>query len=146
MEKLESGDLITIGNPILDHHRESDFFRERVTVFGVRDNRLRRMNLGGLHQFLQVHLVGTAQNAVGVVNYRNALRLRTAREAVSVMVHVRGFADKDGVEFAYARVVLLGNHLHAETRFFGGLDKVLNGLRIARRLHFVRVRENAQVV
>ena len=62
------------------------------------------------------------------------------------MVHVRGFADKDGVEFAYARVVLLGNHLHAESRFFGGLDKVLNSLRVARRLDFVGVRENAQVV
>ena len=130
----------------LDHHGESYFLRERVAVFGVGDNGLRRMNLGGLHEFLQVHLIGTAQNAVRVVNHRNALRLRTARETVSIMVHVRGFADEYGVEFTYARVILLGYHLHTESRFFGSLDKVLNRLRIARRLYFVGVRKNTQVV
>ena len=101
------------------------------------------MNLGRLHQFLQVHLVRTAQNAVGVVNHCDALRLGSAGETVSVVVHVGSFADEYGVEFAYARVVLLGNHFHAESRFFGSLDKVLDSLRIARRLHFVGVRENA---
>ena len=104
------------------------------------------MDFCRLHEFLQVHLVGTAQYAVRVVDDGDSQRLRAACETVGVVVYVRRLADKQRVEFTYARVVLAGDHLHAESRIFCRLHKVLYGFGVARRLHLVGVREDGEVV
>ena len=130
----------------LDDHGEAEFLCERVAVLAVHDNRFGRGNLAHGHEFLQINFVGTAQDAVGVVNNGDALALGAARERVGVVVHVRRLADEYGVEFAYAVVVLLGDELHAESRILRGFDEVVDGLLVARRFHFVGVHEDAEVV
>ena len=130
----------------LDDHGEAEFFSERVAVLAVHDNRLGGGNLAYGHEFLQVDLVGTTQDAVGVVDDGDAFALGAARERVGVVVHVRRLADENGVEFAYAVVVLLGDELHAESRILRSLDEVVDGLLVARRFHFVGVHEDAEVV
>ena len=130
----------------LDDHGEAEFLRERVAVFAVGDNRLRCGNLADRHEFLQINFIGTTQDAVGIVDDGDAFALGAACKRIRVVVDVRRFANEDGVEFAYAVVVGLGDHLHAETRFLSGLDKELDGFLIARRLDFFGVREDAQVV
>lgn len=130
----------------LDDHGEAEFLGERVAVFAVDDDCLGCRNFSDGHQFLQVNFVGTAKNAVGIVDDGDAFALGAASECVSVMVDVCRFADEDGVEFAYAVVVLLGYQFHAETRFLRGLDEVVDGLLVAWRFLFVGVDEDSEVV
>ena len=130
----------------LDDHGEAEFLRERVAVFAVGDNRLRCGNLAYRHELLQIDLVGTAQDAVGVVDDGDAFALGAACKRIRVVVDVRRFANENGIEFAYAMVVGLGDHLHAETCVLSSLDKELDGFLVARWLDFFGVRENAEVV
>lgn len=130
----------------LDDHGEAEFLGERVAVFAVDDDCLGCRNFSDGHQFLQVNFVGTAENAVGIVDDGDAFALGAARERVGVVVDVCRFADEDGVEFAYAVVVFFGDEFHAEACFLGGLDEVVDGLLVAWRFLFVGVHEDAEVV
>ena len=130
----------------LDDHGEAEFLRERMAIFAVGDNRLRCGNLAYRHELLQIDLVGTAQDAVGVVDDGDAFALGAACKRIRVVVDVRRFANENGIEFTYAVVVGLGDHLHAEARVLSSLDKELDGFLVARRLDFFGVRENAEVV
>ena len=87
------------------------------------DNRMWRGNLSDRHQFLQVNLVRTAENAVRVVDYGDSLGLCTACECVRVMVHIGRFADKECIEFADAVVIFFGDELDEDK-----MNKTIDGL------------------
>ena len=70
--------------------------------------------------FGEKYLIGAQKNGVGVVDDDEAFGLGPAGEPVGVVIDVGGFANKQGVEFGKAAVVVAGDEFDAEGMLFGG--------------------------
>ena len=90
-------------------------------------------------QFGQVHLVRAAQDRFRVVDDHQALGHGLAGQSVGVVIHVGGFANKEGIELEEPVGVLLGDQLCADAQLVGGFDEAFEGPGIGRRALLGRI-------
>jgi hypothetical protein len=86
----------------------------------VHDQRRRRGNTLRRQQLGEVHLVGAAEDGIGLIEDGEPLGLGPAGEAVGVVIDPGGLADEEGIELAHPGEVVAGDHLDREALTLAG--------------------------
>ena len=129
----------------LDHHRVAQLLLGDVQAAALDDHGARDRHLVRVQQFLQIHLVGAAQNGLRVVDDRQVFRFGALGETVGVMIDVGGGADEQRIELRQFPQVVAGDALVGDAQLGGGALEALQGLFVGRRQGLVRIDQDGQV-
>ena len=138
LQRLEIVDLVhaarerAVGD--LHHHRPTQALLGLGEVLVLRQHDGRRDgNAMGVHQFVEIDLVGAADHRLRIVDDRHPLLQRTAREAIGVIVDRGRGADEQAVEFGEFGELALGQQFNVDRIALGELLEIADRLDRGRR-------------